>query len=122
MASPHVFVQEIHTLTEHLYRVLQEQVGSDQTELFEHVLELARARRAGDDRPAAELGAIVGQLSPAQAETFVDDWLDSRREETEVVQRFIKRLRRVLTDEQVARLLLMEGRSGEPAAEEEETQ
>ena len=71
MASPHVFVQEIHRLTEHLYRVLQEQVGADQTELFEHVLELARARRAGHGRPGAELGAIIGQLSAEQADAVL---------------------------------------------------
>ncbi|NKB67091.1 MAG: phosphoenolpyruvate carboxylase [Candidatus Latescibacteria bacterium] len=71
MASPHVFVQEIHRLTEHLYRVLQEQVGSDQTELFEHVLQLARARREDDGRPGAELEAIIGQLSQQQIEVVL---------------------------------------------------
>jgi hypothetical protein len=50
MAGPRTLVLEINNLTEHLYRVLQEQVGAPLTELVEHVFDLAKDRRAGDIR------------------------------------------------------------------------
>jgi len=59
MASPHTLVQEVRRLTNDLYRVLQDQVGVRRTELVEHVIELARARRRGDERAQRELSELI---------------------------------------------------------------
>ncbi len=66
MAGPFMLVQEIRTLTAHLNRVLQEQVGSALTEQVEHILDLAKARRAGDLKAGRELEKIVPQLDERQ--------------------------------------------------------
>ncbi|AGF77187.1 phosphoenolpyruvate carboxylase [Desulfocapsa sulfexigens DSM 10523] len=71
MAGPRSLVLEIHNLTEHLYRVLQEQVGVELTELVEHVFDLAKARRAGDIKAAHELGKLVADLDERQAEVVL---------------------------------------------------
>ncbi len=63
MASPHTLVQEVRKLTADLYKVMQQQVGVRQTELVEHVIELARARRRGDERAERELKALVDCMS-----------------------------------------------------------
>ncbi len=71
MAGPRTLVLEIHNLTEHLYRVLQEQVGAPLTELVEHVFDLAKARRAGDIKAARELEKLVAGLDERQAEVVL---------------------------------------------------
>ncbi|PLX47485.1 MAG: phosphoenolpyruvate carboxylase [Desulfobulbaceae bacterium] len=62
MAGPFMLVQEIRKLTENLHQVLQEQEGSTLTELVEHILDLAKARRRGDEHAAEELAEIIAQL------------------------------------------------------------
>ncbi len=71
MAGPRTLVLEIHNLSEHLYRVLQEQVGAPLTELVEHVFDLAKARRAGDIKAARELEKLVTGLDERQAEVVL---------------------------------------------------
>ncbi len=71
MAGPRTLVLEIHKLTEHLYRVLQEQVGAPLAELVEHVFDLAKARRAGDVKAGAELEKLVAELDERQAEVVL---------------------------------------------------
>jgi phosphoenolpyruvate carboxylase len=67
MASPHTLVGEVRRLTGDLYKVLQEQVGVHKTELVEHVIELARARRRDDVRAERELNELIDQLSDEDA-------------------------------------------------------
>ena len=62
MAGPFMLVQEIRKLTENLHQVLQEQEGSTLTELVEHILDLDKARRRGDEHAAEELAEIIAQL------------------------------------------------------------
>lgn len=71
MAGPRTLVLEIHKLTEHLYRVLQEQVGAPLTELVEHVFDLAKAHRAGDIKASHELEKLVTELDERQAEVIL---------------------------------------------------
>ncbi|MDH4317363.1 MAG: phosphoenolpyruvate carboxylase [Desulfobulbaceae bacterium] len=71
MAGPRTLVLEIHKLTEHLNRVLQEQVGAPLTELVEHVFDLAKARRAGDLKAARELEQLVSLLDERGAEVVL---------------------------------------------------
>lgn len=71
MAGPRTLVLEIHHLTEHLYRVLQEQVGASLTELVEHVFDLAKARRAGDIKASRELEKLVAGLDERKAEVIL---------------------------------------------------
>lgn len=71
MAGPRTLVLEIHNLTEHLYRALQEQVGEPLTELVEHVFDLAKARRAGDIKAIHELEKLVAGLDERQAEVIL---------------------------------------------------
>ena len=67
MASPHTLVQEVRRLTNDLYRVLQDQVGVRRTELVEHVIELARARRRGDERAQRELSELIAGFDDEDA-------------------------------------------------------
>ncbi|MDR9501936.1 MAG: phosphoenolpyruvate carboxylase [Desulfurivibrionaceae bacterium] len=71
MAGPRSLVLEINKLTEHLNRVLQEQVGAPLTELVEHVFDLAKARRAGDMKASRELEKLVADLDHRQAEVVL---------------------------------------------------
>jgi phosphoenolpyruvate carboxylase len=66
-ASPHELVQEVRRLTRDLYTVLQAQVGASNTELVEHVIVLARARRRGDERATKELDRLIESLDADQA-------------------------------------------------------
>ena len=66
-ASPHELVQEVRRLTRDLYTVLQAQVGVSNTELVEHVIVLARARRRGDERATKELDRLIESLDADQA-------------------------------------------------------
>lgn len=65
--SPHELVQEVRRLTRDLYTVLQAQVGASNTELVEHVIVLARARRGGDQRANKELDLLIESLDNDQA-------------------------------------------------------
>ena len=67
MAGPLILVREIRQLREGLYQVLQEQEGAAQAELGEHVLELAKARRQGDERAIRELDILVKGLDGREA-------------------------------------------------------
>ena len=67
MVSPHTLSQEVRKLTRDLYQVLQSQVGVRQTELVEHVIDLARARRQGDERARRELDELIASFAPDQA-------------------------------------------------------
>ncbi len=67
MVSPHTLSQEVRKLTRDLYQVLQTQVGVRQTELVEHVIDLARARRRGDEHAGRELGALIAAFDAEQA-------------------------------------------------------
>ena len=67
MAGPLILVREIRQLREGLYQVLQEQEGAAQAELVEHVLELAKARRQGDERAIRELDTLVKGLDGREA-------------------------------------------------------
>lgn len=71
MAGPRTLVLEIHKLTEHLYRVLQEQVGAPLTELVEHIFDLAKASRAGEIKASRELDKLVAGLDERQAEVIL---------------------------------------------------
>ena len=64
--SPHELVQEVRRLTRDLYTVLQAQVGASNTELVEHVIVLARARRGGDQRANKELDLLIESLDNDQ--------------------------------------------------------
>ncbi len=66
-ASPHELVQEVRRLTRDLFTVLQAQVGASKTELVEHVIVLARARRRGDKRANDELDELIKSLDVDQA-------------------------------------------------------
>jgi len=67
MVSPHTLSQEVRKLTRDLYQVLQTQVGVRQTELVEHVIDLARARRRGDELAGRELDELIASFDPEQA-------------------------------------------------------
>lgn len=62
MAGDLALIQEIRRLTAYLNQVLQEQEGAALTELVENVLDLARARRGGDEGADRELRALVAGL------------------------------------------------------------
>lgn len=47
-------------------------------------------------------------LDTDQANEFVEGWLDIRRDQVKLTERFVKQIRRVLAADQVARLLLIE--------------
>ncbi|MEE3233210.1 MAG: phosphoenolpyruvate carboxylase [Candidatus Latescibacterota bacterium] len=70
-ASPHELVQEVRRLTRDLYTVLQAQVGASKTELVEHVIVLARARRGGDERATKELDQLIESLDVGQVDVVL---------------------------------------------------
>ena len=47
-------------------------------------------------------------LNAAQADEFVEGWLDNRKEEVKLTERFVKKTGRFLSDVQIARMLLLE--------------
>lgn len=55
-------------------------------------------------------------LSVAQAQEWVDGWLDNQRGRVKLTDRFVKRFRRVLPEAKVARLVMLE--SARAAAED----
>jgi len=67
VAGELALIEEIRRLTAHLNQVLQEQEGASLTELVENVLELARARRGGDERADRQLRALVAGLDHHRA-------------------------------------------------------
>lgn len=50
----------------------------------------------------------VSSLDDDQANEFIEGWLDLERDELKLAERFVKQFRRVLDDDQVARLVLLE--------------
>ena len=71
MAGPLILVREIRQLREGLYQVLQEQEGVAQAELVEHVLELAKARRQGDERAIRELDTLIKGLEGRETDVVL---------------------------------------------------
>jgi hypothetical protein len=56
-------------------------------------------------------------LSVAQAREWIDGWLDNEASRVRLTDRFVKRLRRVLPEDKVARLLVLEdARAGDEDA------
>jgi phosphoenolpyruvate carboxylase len=67
MAGDYTLVQDIRKLTEYLYQVLQEQVGASLAEQVEQILQLASARRRGDERAENDLEKLISELDEESA-------------------------------------------------------
>lgn len=55
-----------------------------------------------------DFDAHSAALSVAQAREWIDGWLDNEASRVRLTDRFVKRLRRVLPEDKVARLLVLE--------------